>query len=350
VLVAGLACVSVWAMQPIGFVLDGRPLVGRAGMTVAELAGSGPMSALRGDLLALDGTIATRGGGVAPDLAFDGRMAPKTARLYPGAAVTAKRGRSVREAPVTRFVSLPIPTEKSGRGPDREIRQLGAAGLARVTTGAVSHVVVDRQMVRPAIPMKVVLKQYPAGTPLVALTFDDGPWPGQTERVLEVLRSEGVKATFFMVGVRVRLATDLARSVVAAGHLVGNHTQTHVMLRGATPAQTRSQMDMGAQTLRERLSVEPRWFRAPGGMVTPAVRAEAAALGERIMGWTVDPADWRKPGSEAIVRRVLGAVRPGAVVLMHDGGGDRSGTIDALPRIISGLRARGYRFVTLDDL
>jgi len=172
----------------------------------------------------------------------------------------------------------------------------------------------------------------------------------QTERVLSVLRAEGVQATFFMVGARIRMAPALARSVVEGGHLVGNHTQTHAMLRRATPGQVRYQLQTGAATVRTYLGVEPGWFRAPGGGVTPVVRAEAAALGERIAGWTVDPADWRKPSPDVLVRRVVGMTRPGSIVLMHDGGGDRASTIAALPRIIGALRSRGYRFVTLDDL
>jgi peptidoglycan/xylan/chitin deacetylase (PgdA/CDA1 family) len=138
--------------------------------------------------------------------------------------------------------------------------------------------------------------------------------------------------------------------VVEEGHLVGNHSQTHQMPRSSTPGRVASQMRAGRDTIRRVTGVESRWFRAPAGIVTPLVRIQAAALQERIVRWTVDPADWRRPGSSVIVRRVVRNARPGAIVLLHDGGGDRRQTIAALPGIIRALKAQGYRFVTLDEL
>jgi peptidoglycan/xylan/chitin deacetylase (PgdA/CDA1 family)/sulfur carrier protein ThiS len=346
----GLLAVAGWATVPIRVVVDGRAEEIRAGSTVAELLASDLTLAPHGDLLGVNGSVARRGGGSAPGISVGGRSAGELQRIFPGAVVTGSRGRDVRERVVTKLVAVPIPTEESGRGPDLLVRQLGASGLARVTMGEVSRGVIRNVLIRPAVSMKITRRPFPAGTPIVALTFDDGPWPGQTERILEILRRDGVPATFFMVGGRVRLAPDLARTVLEQGHLVGNHTQSHLLLGHATPEQVTAQMVNGAATLRAILGIESRWFRAPGGALTPLVRTEAALLGERIAGWTVDPNDWRRPPADVIVARVVGAVRPGAVVLMHDGGGDRSATIAALPRVIEQLRVRGYRFVTLDGL
>jgi chitin deacetylase len=109
-------------------------------------------------------------------------------------------------------------------------------------------------------------------------------------------------------------------------------------------------MLVGAQTLRKYTGVRTKWFRAPGGGLSPTVIAEARKLHEDVVGWGIDTGDWRRPPAWRIVSRVLNNAESGAVVLMHDGGGDRSATIAALPTVIRKLRARGYRFVTLDDM
>jgi peptidoglycan/xylan/chitin deacetylase (PgdA/CDA1 family) len=168
--------------------------------------------------------------------------------------------------------------------------------------------------------------------------------------VLEILAAENVKATFFMMGMLVQRSPSLAKRVVAEGHLVANHTQGHRLLGHATPAQVVYEMATGEATIRRYTGVEPTWFRAPGGTVTPAVKQQAKAIGERIAGWTLDTMDWKKPPAYQIVKRVVGNVKPGAIVLMHDGGGDRKQTIDALPNTIRQLKAMGYTFVTLDQM
>jgi peptidoglycan/xylan/chitin deacetylase (PgdA/CDA1 family) len=148
----------------------------------------------------------------------------------------------------------------------------------------------------------------------------------------------------------VRAHPDLARRVAAEGHTIGNHTHSHPNLTRVSPAVVRSQMTVGAGAIQDVTGVKTRFFRAPGGSVNGVVQAEAAALGERIVRWTVDPNDWRKPSTGAVIGRVVSATQPGAVVLLHDGGGDRNQTIEALPEIIRVLREQGFRFLTLDEL
>ncbi|MDO8916054.1 MAG: polysaccharide deacetylase family protein [Coriobacteriia bacterium] len=348
--VGAIWAVAVWTLVPMTVSVDGRAETVAAGSTVADLIDSGLVRSPSGDVLSLNGGVASPGKGGAPRVTVDGRPAGAGRRLSQGDTLLTSRGPDVRERTVTAFVAIPVPREESGAGPDVLVSRLGAAGLQRVTWGAVSREIEDAFLVRPATSMLVTRAPFPPGTKTVALTFDDGPWPGQTQRILEILSAENVRATFFMVGVRLRLTPDLARRVVAEGHLVGNHTLTHQMTRSSTPRQVDFQMTAGKEELRRATGVESRWFRAPSGAVTPLVTAQAAILGERVAGWTVDPADWRRPPAGVIVRRVVGAVRPGAIVLLHDGGGERNQTIAALPGIITTLKARGYRFVTLDEM
>ena len=187
--------------------------------------------------------------------------------------------------------------------------------------------------------------------PMVALTFDDGPWPGQTEHVLAVLAERNVPATFFLLGSQVERAPHLAQAIVAAGHAVGNHAYSHRRLDIAPADVVEWEIVHTANRIQEVTAVRPGWFRPPGGGFGASSYEWAARTGSRPALWTVDPQDWRdSTTAEEIAAIVLGAAHPGAVVVLHDGGGDQRQTIAALPAIIDGLRAAGYQFVTLDQL
>ncbi len=350
-LAACLAWAAVtWAFSPMVVLVDGTLRTVASGSTLAQLSERRWLSSPAGDAIGVAGGVVAVGRGGPPRVQVDGSPGTPGTRLGWGSVVVSSRGADITEPAVSVLEALAPPIEDVGVGPDVSMRNLGVAGLARITRGRFSRSVVSSTTVMPAEPLLRVHAPFPPGTPLVALTFDDGPWPGSTGRVLDILRAEGVRATFFVVGIRLRTAPDLGRREVREGHLVENHTFSHLALRGATPAAVHAQIVRGAATIVTYLGVQPRWFRAPGGGVTPVTRAEADALGERTIRWTVDPKDWSKPSAPSIVARVLGKVTPGAVVLLHDGGGDRSQTVEALPSIIAGLKAAGYRFVTLDDL
>jgi peptidoglycan-N-acetylglucosamine deacetylase len=178
----------------------------------------------------------------------------------------------------------------------------------------------------------------------VALTFDDGPDPLNTPRLLDLLRARRVTAVFCLWGEHVRQRPELVRRIVAEGHLLCNHSQNHDDLGTWTPEQIRA--DLLATNAAIRAAV-PRaripYFRAPFGSwgQSPAV---AAALGMQPLGWRLAVGDWEPPGTDELVRRLLDGITPAAVVLLHDGGGDRTQTVDAVARIIPELRAEGWRF------
>lgn len=178
----------------------------------------------------------------------------------------------------------------------------------------------------------------------VYLTFDDGPDPRWTPQVLDILRRHGIKAVFFEVGSSVAAHPDLVRRVRREGHLIGNHTWSHASLTALRGRAIRSQLDRTERALGER----PRCVRPPYGAHDARVDKVIRSRGQRVMLWSVDPQDWARPGVDRIVRRVLRQVEPGARILMHDGGGDRSQTVAALERVIVRLQARGYRFGLLD--
>lgn len=183
----------------------------------------------------------------------------------------------------------------------------------------------------------------------VALTFDDGPSP-YTPALLVELKRYRVRATFFVVGQNVPLYRGVVRAEALAGNQIGNHTDSHANLQWLDGDSAARQLDLTQRAVMDTTGHAPRWFRPPYGAVDTRVAAVAAANGLRTVTWSVDPRDWTMPGVDAIVARVLDAVRSGSVILLHDGGGDRSETVAAVAQLVPLLRARGYRFVTVDRL
>jgi peptidoglycan-N-acetylglucosamine deacetylase len=183
---------------------------------------------------------------------------------------------------------------------------------------------------------------------VVALSFDDGPW-SDTPAFVRMLEAERVPATFFMIGAQVSQAYQATlRRELRAGDALGDHTFTHpdLVARGNAYGQLQSTI----LAIRRLTGYTPCVFRPPYGAYDQAVVRTASSLGLATVLWNVDPADWTLPGIAAIERRVLAQVRPGSIVLSHDGGGPRGQTLAAYPHIIDALRARGYRFETVPKL
>ena len=187
----------------------------------------------------------------------------------------------------------------------------------------------------------------PLPTKYVVLTFDDGPDAEFTPKVLDILAKYDAKATFFEVGQNVRKHPELTKRVHQAGHSVQNHTWTHADLRHLGAAAFRQQIMSTDQAIQAQTGSTPGCLRPPYGGVSAAVRQQAKALGKDLVVWTVGSRDWTKPGAPAIVRHVLKNVQNGSVILMHDGGGNRTETVAALPAILKALKAQGYGFRTL---
>jgi chitooligosaccharide deacetylase NodB len=178
----------------------------------------------------------------------------------------------------------------------------------------------------------------------VALTFDDGPSSTYTPQVLDVLAEHQVKATFCLVGSQARRFPALVRRIVAEGHALCNHSMNHDNLSTWTDEQIRADLTAATQAIQTAAPGAPvPYFRAPYGSWGRSATV-AAKLGMARLGWTVDPRDWSRPGVDAIVEAVHTQLRPGGIVLMHDAGGDRSQTVQALALLIPQLRDDGWTF------
>jgi peptidoglycan-N-acetylglucosamine deacetylase len=176
----------------------------------------------------------------------------------------------------------------------------------------------------------------PAVARTVALTFDDGPDPRWTPRVLDLLARHGAVATFCVLGENAQRHPELVAAIVGAGMRLCDHSRTHEV-DPAAPAAA-----LAHDELVELAGTGVEWFRAPRGEWSPGVQAAAGAAGMRPLGWSVDSRDWTRPGVDAIVAQVQRQVHPGAVVLLHDGGGQREQTLAALERLLPWLAEQCY--------
>ncbi|BAZ08502.1 polysaccharide deacetylase [Calothrix sp. NIES-4071] len=182
----------------------------------------------------------------------------------------------------------------------------------------------------------------------VALTFDDGPWHNSTEQVLKILRQNHIKATFFMIGQNVKAYPQQAKNVLAEGHAIGNHTWHHWYMH-MNPQLAASEIESTADIIYQTTGAKTTLFRPPGGILNNGLVEYAKNQNHSTILWSADSEDYRIPSVSTLIKRAT-KVAPGGIVLMHDGGGNRSHTVTALPQIISKLRQQGYKFVTVPEL
>jgi peptidoglycan/xylan/chitin deacetylase (PgdA/CDA1 family) len=189
----------------------------------------------------------------------------------------------------------------------------------------------------------------PPNQKVIALTFDDGPWPKSTAQVLDILKKNNIPGTFFVVGQNVKNYPDLTRRIVAEGHSIANHTWHHWyhhMNAQAAAYEVANTTDIIFKTT----GVKSGLFRPPGGIMTNGVVSYARNNKYAIIMWSSDSIDYSRPAVPRLINNIFKSAKPGGIVLMHDGGGDRTHTVQALPEIISRFRKQGYKFVTVPEL
>ncbi|MGW1884674.1 polysaccharide deacetylase family protein [Streptomyces sp. NPDC001970] len=177
----------------------------------------------------------------------------------------------------------------------------------------------------------------------MVLTFDDGPHPRYTPDILKILGKHDVRAMFFVCGEMAVEHPDLLRRVADDGHVIGNHTWSHPLVPRLSASRIRDELGSTSEIIEKTLGSPPLWYRAPYGAWNKHSFEIGADLGMEPLAWTIDSLDWREPGTGKIVSRVLDGAEPGAVVLSHDAGGDRSQSVAALRRYLPALLRSGYR-------
>jgi peptidoglycan/xylan/chitin deacetylase (PgdA/CDA1 family) len=321
---------------PITVTVGGEPVRVTYRSTFGEAIDALDLRARPGRLLAVDGAVLdprARPGSIE----VNGKETARRTMLVEGDAITVMDGEDVTEG--TRRLVERLPRRQLAN----PMYTLATSEMLEITTvGRVSGTVAS-------VEYRAVGKA--KAPPAVALTFDDGPWPDGTRRVLDVLERMHVKATFFMVGYLIERYPEIVRRVRAAGMTIGTHSWSHpyrTPLAELTPHRVETEVTAPADLLRRRFGIEPGLFRPPGGSYDADVIGVAREAGMRVVMWSIDPHDYLTSASpRRIAADVLRAVRPGSIVLLHDGGGDPAATIRALPRIIRGIRQMGLDLVTL---
>ena len=184
--------------------------------------------------------------------------------------------------------------------------------------------------------------------PYIAITFDDGPSPTLTPRLLDILKEKGVKATFFVIGENAAHSPEIVARAAAEGHEIGNHTWSHPALTKISNERVQEEIGKTSDVIFQATGKKPTLLRPPYGAINPRLsRMIEQQDGLTIILWSVDPLDWKSPGSKVVAQRLLAGAKPGAITLSHD---IKPGTIEAIPEVIDALKAKGYQFVTVSEL
>jgi peptidoglycan/xylan/chitin deacetylase (PgdA/CDA1 family)/sulfur carrier protein ThiS len=322
---------------PLQIQVAGTTRTVAAGTTVEDLVRRFSLEPPAGDLLDVEGKVLKKG--VYPGrILVNGVAVPGDTVVTQGDVLTNQAGTARTEKIIRKVVKVP-----GGEVPNPQFFLGRAPGKQIIRTGQISGKLVSSEF-RPSGHF------HPPNA--VALTFDDGPSPTNTPKLLSVLKRFGVKATFFVIGRSASFHPDLVRAEIAAGMEVGDHSWSHPYLRPFKSLPSRVIRDEITQAQKELLSLgaSSGLFRPPGGTFSPRVIDIAMRADTRLVLWSVDPKDWEAGRSRRqIAEAVLSKVGPGSIIILHDGGGDRSATIAALPEIIRGIRARGLQIVTVGE-
>ena len=184
--------------------------------------------------------------------------------------------------------------------------------------------------------------------PYIAMTFDDGPSPETTPRLLDILKQRNIKATFFMIGQNAERNPAIVKRILAEGHEIGNHSWTHPQLSKLSDDRVTEEINKTQNAIKDASGYTPVLMRPPYGAITARQKDWIEKqFGLNVIIWSVDPFDWKRPGASVIEERILAGARPGAIVLSHD---IHKQTVDAMPATLDALAAKGFKFVTVSQL
>lgn len=242
-----------------------------------------------------------------------------------------------------------VPPTTTTRATPAAERTGAKKSAARPPANALRATTANGLACRPATDRPPIVRRRAGGTSKrVALTFDDGP-SRFTAPILDALRRAGVPATFFVIGSQIKANRPILRRIVTDGHALGNHTWSHAYV-GAGGALASTQILDTQYAIEQAVGHAGCMMRPPGGVVGPGLDRWLKDHRKVAIMWDVDSHDYRRPSATSMVSSIVRGSRPGSIILMHDGGGDRAHTLAAVPGIVRGLQARGYRFVTVPDL
>ena len=356
-ILAVVVLAGVWfvALRSVPVSVNGQELSVRMGTPLETfLADNDYFGATPGRLMSVGGNVIDERGGNPCAVVRDGQelTADEIAAtaMGDGDTYTVSNGTDAVEPYTEEEVTIPPAVQKERGGAVQYVKQWGQAGHKTVLHGERSGETADAEGAVPATDMIIgSINLKPEGGPYVALTFDDGP-SHYTPDILAILADRGVHATFFCLGNQVASNQSGAKAIVDGGHEIASHTQSHQNLPTLERDSLRSEISTAFDNIEQATGVRTQMIRAPYGAFTEQEWGRAGDIVGCNVLWNVDTHDWERPGAQAIADTVLNNVRNGSIVLMHDGGGNREQTVEALPLIIDGLHDQGYQIVTVGEL
>lgn len=312
-----------------------------------------------GNYVAVDASVMRQGEGNRATITVnDEPVTDFTQRLRGGETVSITDGTDITEAYTdSNEQAIPYTTEARGVGALHIYTVKGEDGTKVTRTGNESGITVDMTSKEPVTE---VLQYYNAdthGDKVVAITIDDGPWDSNTETILNILKDNGAHATFYTIGDQIASHADIVKRAHDEGNEIATHTWDHaagsgqgVSLNLMATQERLDEVNKGNQAIQDATGAPgSKYFRAPGGNFNTEVAHDLSPLVSGEIGWNIDTLDWKRPGTETIAERIKSA-KPGDVILMHDGGGDRSQTVAALQEAIPYLKSQGYELITITEL
>ena len=336
---------------PVTITLNGVETQVRYGTSIGQAAASNlERSQLYGNLLAVDGSILRNYGGEPPLFTVNGQEYNLNIPINSTKDISVRRGADITEDIIEEVIEHDPELIQAGEGPFRQVLDPGRVGISIRSFGEISEIEVDIVKQASAQPVEVQFSSFERSSRVAALTFDDGPHPVHTPALLEVLAEEEVYATFFLTGLEVARHPNTARQIAEAGHQIANHSFGHYDYRSLSYADKYLDLQRSQDIIEASTGIRPTWVRPPYGLIDANTFSLYGSHDLMIAHWTLDPIDWRRPGAGTIANRVIDQIHPGAVILLHDGGGDREQTVQATRTIIEDLREEGYRFLTVEQL
>lgn len=326
--------------------------------SIAGLLDENVVSVTPGNYVAVDNSVIREGDGARCTALINEQEVSLDGHINEGDFVVISNGNDIMEEFVDSEPTI-LPagyTREDGWGA-LHVFLPGQDGELVMRTGSESGITIE-QITKEKIDERLVYYNAETnGEKVVALTFDDGPWDTTTEQILDVLKENGVKATFYTIGNQVSQHSDQIKRMAEEGHEIATHSWDHaagsgkgVSLDLMSTAERQQEVEKGLTVIEEISGKDASiYFRAPGGNFGDSTATDLMSLIDGEIGWNIDTEDWRRPGADVIAQRIM-SVKPGNIVLMHDGGGDRSETVAGLREALSYLKDQGYKFVTISEL
>ncbi len=342
--------------------VGGQQTIVHTGDKVQKLLDEGLATPKPGNLLAVDGSMLTEGGGEVCKVTINGEAADTSTELTKDAVVEISDGGDTTEEADVSEEPVPFETKNDDMGFSAywngsiHLLSDGKDGVKTTKTGKISGRTVSEVTTQPINKGYRIYTAQPKDK-VVALTFDDGPWPETTNQILDILEKNGAKATFFTIGNQIPEQSAAVERAAQMGCQICTHSWDHAGGSGGgtdltkmSPSEQVDEIQKGYKAIADVLGQEPAHvIRAPGGNFHDDIITNVWDYVDAEIGWDVDTEDWNRPGVEAISQMIM-SVKPGQVILMHDGGGDREQTVEALSQCLPKLVEQGYSFVTVNEL